>query len=105
MYKIRTYNAISAKGLDRFPQDSYQIGSDIADPEGYILRSQKLHDEQVPESLVAVARAGAGVNNIPVADYTDKGIVVFNSPGANANAVKELLWLVYYWALEIFMAA
>ena len=91
MYKIRTYNAISAKGLNRFPQDSYQIGSDIADPEGYILRSQKLHDEQVPESLVAVARAGAGVNNIPVADYTDKGIVVFNSPGANANAVKELI--------------
>jgi D-3-phosphoglycerate dehydrogenase len=91
MYKIRTYNAISAKGLNRFPQDSYQIGSDIADPEGYILRSQKLHDEQVPESLLAVARAGAGVNNIPVADYTDKGIVVFNSPGANANAVKELI--------------
>ena len=91
MYKIRTYNAISAKGLNRFPQDSYQIGSDIADPEGYILRSQKLHDEQVPESLVAVARAGAGVNNIPVADYTDRGIVVFNSPGANANAVKELI--------------
>ena len=91
MYKIRTYNAISAKGLNRFPQDSYQIGSDIANPEGYILRSQKLHDEQVPESLLAVARAGAGVNNIPVADYTDKGIVVFNSPGANANAVKELI--------------
>jgi D-3-phosphoglycerate dehydrogenase len=91
MYKIRTYNAISAKGLNRFPQDRYQIGSDIADPEGYILRSQKLHDEQVPESLLAVARAGAGVNNIPVADYTDKGIVVFNSPGANANAVKELI--------------
>ena len=91
MYKIRTYNAISAKGLNRFPQDSYQIGSDIADPEGFILRSQKLHDEQVPESLLAVARAGAGVNNIPVADYTDKGIVVFNSPGANANAVKELI--------------
>lgn len=91
MYKIRTYNAISAKGLNRFPQDCYQIGSDIADPEGYILRSHKLHDEQVPESLLAVARAGAGVNNIPVADYTDKGIVVFNSPGANANAVKELI--------------
>ena len=91
MHKIRTYNAISAKGLNRFPQDSYQIGSDIADPQGYILRSQKLHDEPVPESLVAVARAGAGVNNIPVADYTDKGIVVFNSPGANANAVKELI--------------
>ena len=69
MYKIRTYNAISSKGLDRFPEDKYHIGSDIADPQGFILRSQKLHDETVPENLVAVARAGAGVNNIPVADY------------------------------------
>ncbi len=91
MYKIRTYNAISSKGLDRFPEDKYHIGSDIADPQGFILRSQKLHDETVPENLVAVARAGAGVNNIPVADYTAQGIVVFNTPGANANAVKELI--------------
>jgi D-3-phosphoglycerate dehydrogenase len=91
MYKIRTYNAISAKGLARFPEANYQIGSDTADPQGFILRSQKLHEEQVPDSLVAVARAGAGVNNIPVADYTDRGIVVFNTPGANANAVKELI--------------
>jgi len=91
MYKIRTYNAISSKGLDRFPEDKYHIGSDIADPQGFILRSQKLHTETVPENLVAVARAGAGVNNIPVADYTAQGIVVFNTPGANANAVKELI--------------
>ena len=91
MYKIRTYNAISSKGLDRFATDKYHIGSDMADPQGFILRSHKLHDETVPEDLVAVARAGAGVNNIPVADYTDKGIVVFNTPGANANAVKELI--------------
>ena len=91
MYKIRTYNAISAKGLARFPEANYQIGSDTADPQGFILRSQKLHEGQVPDSLVAVARAGAGVNNIPVADYTDRGIVVFNTPGANANAVKELI--------------
>lgn len=91
MHKIRTYNAISAKGLNRFPADKYQVGGDITDPQGFILRSQKLHEEQVPESLVAVARAGAGVNNIPVADYTDRGVVVFNTPGANANAVKELI--------------
>ncbi len=91
MHKIRTYNAISSKGLDRFSTEKYEVGSDLSDPHGFILRSQKLHDEQVPESLLAVARAGAGVNNVPVADYTDQGIVVFNSPGANANAVKELI--------------
>ena len=91
MHKIRTYNAISSKGLDRFSADKYQVGSDVADPQGFILRSHKLHEEQVPESLLAVARAGAGVNNVPVANYTDQGIVVFNTPGANANAVKELI--------------
>jgi len=91
MQKIRTYNAISSKGLDRFSAEKYEVGSDVTDPHGFILRSQKLHEEQVPESLLAVARAGAGVNNVPVADYTDQGIVVFNTPGANANAVKELI--------------
>ena len=91
MHKIRTYNAISSKGLDRFSADKYQVGSDMTDPQGFILRSHKLHEEQVPASLLAVARAGAGVNNVPVADYTDQGIVVFNTPGANANAVKELI--------------
>jgi len=91
MYKIRTYNAISSKGLSRFPTDTYQVSGDISDADGVLLRSQKLHDEVLPESVVAVARAGAGVNNIPLADYTEKGIVVFNTPGANANAVKELI--------------
>jgi len=91
MHKIRTYNAISSKGLDRFSAEKYEVGSDLSDPQGFILRSHKLHEEQVPESLLAVARAGAGVNNVPVADYTDQGIVVFNTPGANANAVKELI--------------
>ncbi|MDG1694254.1 MAG: phosphoglycerate dehydrogenase [Porticoccaceae bacterium] len=91
MHKIRTYNAISSKGLDRFPAEKYEVGSDLSDPQGFLLRSQKLHEEQVPQSLLAVARAGAGVNNVPVADYTDQGIVVFNTPGANANAVKELI--------------
>tara|TARA_E500000178_G_scaffold356716_1_gene437847 strand:- start:12131 stop:13300 length:1170 start_codon:yes stop_codon:yes gene_type:complete len=91
MHKIRTYNAISSKGLDRFPAEKYEVGSDLSEPQGFLLRSQKLHEEQVPQSLLAAARAGAGVNNVPVADYTDQGIVVFNTPGANANAVKELI--------------
>ncbi len=91
MFKVRTYNQISPLGLNRFDPRRYQVGPEVADPDGYILRSHKLHGEEVPASVVAVARAGAGVNNIPVADYTGKGIVVFNTPGANANAVKELI--------------
>ena len=91
MFKIKTYNAIAIQGLERFGRDRYEVGSDIAHPDAYLLRSHKLHGEPVPESLLAVARAGAGVNNIPVADYGQRGIVVFNTPGANANAVKELV--------------
>lgn len=91
MFKIRTYNQISNKGLDRFPRDHYTVDAEVTEPEAFILRSQKLHTEAVPDSLLAVARAGAGVNNVPVADYSERGIVVFNSPGANANAVKELV--------------
>ena len=91
MYKVRTYNQISSKGLERFPRDEYEIASEFAEPDAFMLRSQKLHDIELPDSVVAVARAGAGVNNIPVADYTEKGVVVFNTPGANANAVKELV--------------
>ena len=91
MYKIRTYNAISSKGLSRFPTDSYEVSSESTDADGILLRSQKLHNEVLPESVVAIARAGAGTNNIPVAEYTERGVVVFNTPGANANAVKELI--------------
>ena len=91
MHNVRTYNAISAKGLDRFSAEKYVVSEDCAAPEAFILRSQKLHTETIPDSLLAVARAGAGVNNIPVSDYTEQGIVVFNTPGANANAVKELI--------------
>ena len=91
MLSIRTYNQISSKGLDRFPRDRYSVGADVDAPLGYILRSHKLHGEAIPDSLLAVARAGAGVNNIPVPDYSARGIVVFNTPGANANAVKELV--------------
>ena len=91
MYKIRTYNQISEIGLSRFPMEGYEVGPDVAEPDAFILRSQKLHDEPVPQGVLAVARAGAGVNNIPIDDYTHRGIVVFNTPGANANAVKELV--------------
>jgi D-3-phosphoglycerate dehydrogenase len=91
MYKIRTYNQISDKGLSRFPMERYQVGPDVADPDAFILRSQKLHDEPVPDTVLGVARAGAGVNNIPIDEYTRRGIVVFNTPGANANAVKEMV--------------
>ena len=91
MYKIRTYNQISIKGLERFPRSSYEVGSDIGSPDAFLLRSQKLQGLEVPKSLIAVARAGAGVNNVPVAEYGKLGIVAFNTPGANANAVKELV--------------
>src|SRR5690554_4906279 len=91
MFKIKTYNKISVNGLNRFGRDHYEVASDINEPDAYILRSHKLHDESLPASVQAVARAGAGVNNVPVADYTKKGVVVFNTPGANANAVKELV--------------
>ena len=91
MPQVRTYNQIASKGLDRFDKASYQVASDIAEPDALLLRSQKLHDIDLPQSVVAVARAGAGVNNVPVAKYTEQGIVVFNTPGANANAVKELV--------------
>ena len=91
MFKIKTYNQIAAIGLNRFPHDRYTVGSEVSDPDAYILRSHKLHGEPVPDSVLAVARAGAGVNNIPIDDYTHRGIVVFNTHGANANAVKELV--------------
>ena len=91
MYKIQTYNSLAAKGLDRFPVDQYAVGPEVSPADAVMLRSQKLHNEKIDESVIAVARAGAGVNNIPVAEYAQRGIVVFNTPGANANAVKELV--------------
>ena len=91
MHKVRTYNKISVKGLDRFPRQSYEVGSDIGRPDAFLIRSQKLQGLEVPPSLLAVARAGAGVNNVPIGEYSKLGVVVFNTPGANANAVKELV--------------
>lgn len=91
MFSIKTYNAISDKGLSRFDSSAYDVSAEASQPQGVVLRSHKLHGETLPDSVLAIARAGAGVNNIPVDEYTKKGIVVFNTPGANANAVKELV--------------
>ncbi len=91
MYKIRTFNRIAQQGLSRFSPERFQVGADVEQPHALLLRSHKLHGEPIADSLLAVARAGAGTNNIPVDEYTEKGIVVFNTPGANANAVKELV--------------
>ncbi len=91
MFQIKTYNTISPKGLERFPRGSFEVASAADGADAYLLRSHKLHGEEVPSTLLAVARAGAGVNNIPVEEYGERGIVVFNTPGANANAVKELV--------------
>jgi len=88
--KILTLNKIAKIGLDRF-SDNYVIGDDIASPDGIMVRSASLHEMELPESLLAIARAGAGVNNIPIEKCSEQGIVVFNTPGANANAVKELV--------------
>lgn len=90
MYKIQTLNKISPNGMGLFG-DKYTYGDDINNPDGIILRSFSMHEMELPKSLMAVARAGAGVNNIPVDKCSEKGIVVFNTPGANANAVKELV--------------
>ncbi|TGD73657.1 3-phosphoglycerate dehydrogenase [Mangrovimicrobium sediminis] len=89
--QILKLNHISAKGLDRLPRDDYEIASEFTHPDAILLRSHKLSADDIPESVLAVARAGAGVNNIPVAECSSRGIPVFNTPGANANAVKELV--------------
>ncbi len=88
---IRTYNAISPIGLGRLPRDRFTVAADTLEPAGILLRSASLHDEPIEESVLGIARAGAGTNNIPVPAMTERGIVVFNTPGANANAVKELV--------------
>ncbi len=91
MFKILTLNNISVAGLERLPREKYEVASEIGHPDAILVRSAKMHDMEIPPSLQAVGRAGAGVNNIPVARMTERGIPVFNAPGANANAVKELV--------------
>lgn len=91
MYKIQTFNQIAERGLERFPKRSYKIGADVRDGDAILLRSYKMGTDDINVALKAVARAGAGTNNVPVSTCTDNGVVVFNTPGANANAVKELV--------------
>jgi len=91
MHKILTFNQISVKGLERFGREKYEVASEIGSPEAVMLRSQKLTPKDIPETVRAIGRAGAGVNNIPLDFCTEQGITVFNAPGANANAVKEVI--------------
>jgi D-3-phosphoglycerate dehydrogenase len=90
-YQILTINQIAANGLQRFPQERYALGREMAEPDAIMLRSHDMHDMTIARSVLAVGRAGAGTNNIPVAAMTKRGIPVFSAPGANANAVKELV--------------
>ncbi len=91
MYKIQTLNKISPIGLEHFPRDLYEVASEILHPDAIIVRSYSMFEMELPDSLKVIARAGAGVNNIPVEKCSERGIVVFNTPGANANSVKELV--------------
>ena len=96
MYKIQTLNKISPKGLELFPRENYEVASEIPHPDAILLRSFKMHDLELSDSLKAVGRAGAGVNNIPIEKCTARGIPVFNTPGANANSVKELALMALF---------
>ena len=91
MFKIQTLNNISVLGLERLPRERYEVASEMASPDAYLVRSADLHKAEIPASVKAIGRAGAGTNNIPVAAMSARGVPVFNAPGANANAVKELV--------------
>ncbi len=104
-FRIRTLNAISHSGLSRLPKDAFEVGTDLAEPDALLLRSANLHGVEVPPSVLAVARAGAGTNNIPIAEYSARGIPVFNTPGANANAVKELVVAALFLAARNIIPA
>jgi D-3-phosphoglycerate dehydrogenase len=90
MFRIQTLNKISPLGLDLFPRDKYEVASDIPNPDAILVRSADMNGTEIPSSVLAIARAGAGYNNIPVQKCSESGVAVFNTPGANANAVKEL---------------
>ncbi|MCL2231155.1 MAG: phosphoglycerate dehydrogenase [Treponema sp.] len=90
MFRIKTLNKISPIGLEVFPKGKYEIGDDISNPDAILVRSADMNSMEIPSSVIAIARAGAGYNNIPVSRCSESGVVVFNTPGANANAVKEL---------------
>lgn len=90
-HQILILNKISSHGLKRLPTESFETGSELVEPDAILVRSAKMHDMPIPASVQAIGRAGAGTNNIPIADMSKRGVVVFNTPGANANAVKELV--------------
>lgn len=92
-YKIQTLNKIAAVGLNQLDRDNYEVATDINNPDAILVRSADMHEMEISDNIKAVARAGAGTNNIPIPELTEKGVVVFNTPGANANAVKELVML------------
>src|SRR5512143_3182599 len=91
VYRILTLNPISAQGLGRLAADRYTVGKTVDEPDAILVRSHDMHAMTIPASVKAVGRAGAGTNNIPVEGLSKRGVVVFNAPGANANAVKELV--------------
>ena len=91
MYKILTLNNIAVEGLRHFPRERYEVASEISHPDGILLRSYNMHEMEIPETVVVIGRAGAGTNNIPIEAMSARGVPVFNAPGANANAVKELV--------------
>ena len=91
LLRVLVLNQISANGLKRLPAERYQVGKDIGQPDAVLVRSADMHAMTIPASVKAIARAGAGTNNIPVKAMSERGVPVFNAPGANANAVKELV--------------
>lgn len=105
MFRIQTLNNIAVAGLERFPRDRYEVASELTRPNAILVRSYPMHDFDVPDSVLAIGRAGAGVNNIPVTAMTARGIPVFNAPGANANAVKELVLGSLFLAARNLIAA
>jgi D-3-phosphoglycerate dehydrogenase / 2-oxoglutarate reductase len=105
MFRIQTLNNIASAGLDRLPRNRYEVGAEVESPDAILVRSQSMHQMTLPANLLAVGRAGAGVNNIPVEQLTERGIPVFNAPGANANAVKELVLGGLFLAARNLVAA
>ena len=104
-FRIQTLNNISVQGLERLPRERYEIASELSRPDAILVRSADMHRLEIPPTVLAVGRAGAGVNNVPVEALSRRGVVVFNAPGANANAVKELVLASLFLAARNICAA
>ena len=100
MFKVLTLNNIATVGLQRLPADRFEVGDGVSEPDAVLLRSHDMHSMDIPKSVAAIGRAGAGVNNIPIEAMSARGIPVFNAPGANANAVKELAVPTELWQIH-----